>query len=678
MFENLKSFIVKKLGAIPYVSSMFNWSSFLGSRSTLDYYTGWVFACVMRIARSFANVNFKLYRLKKNGEVEEVDDHPLLSLLWKFNSRFTAFDSKELIAIYFLIYGYAPLIMMGGEKPTELWVVPPSNMKIKNKDEYGYPLSWEYQIGTWKKEISARDVLNLWNPNPASPSEGLSVLGAVQTVADIDEYSKKWNKNLMINSARPSVAMEIEGSLTDKEAKILRKRLEETYGGYENAHKVAILTNGAKLSPITIPPKDLEFIAGRQMNRDEIMGIFGVPKILLGLEGDYNRATAETAERVFAKYTIEPIVEKISQQWNEFLVPRFGDDLWLGYEPLATEDRELQLMKWDRGIDRFLTINDIRQEIGLSEVEGGDVLYRGVMEIPIGGGKKEKINLQNLRIKKGLSIKLQEKIRRNISNRQSVKSKLLASDIGRNIKRNLEKNNKGFKIRLVKEEDVKREWYKKRFLFKSAMEKKWKEAMVGYFKDLEERVLEGFKSRKKSVADRELPDIEKEKTVLVSILEPEYIETVKAGVEQAYAYIGKPVEELWKRPHIQKWIKYIADKYGGTIVNTEMEKLQSILGKAVEEHLSVAETAKQFREHFDAMSYDQSEMIARTETARALAEAHIMTWKEEGYEKVEWILADNPCELCVAKSRQEWTVETIQGEQPVHPNCECDQVPLPE
>ena len=60
----------------------------------------------------------------------------------------------------------------------------------------------------------------------------------------------------------------------------------------------------------------------RRLYEDKILAGFRVPKTVIGnAESQTNRATAETADYVFARRTIKPKMERIVQQMNEFLIP---------------------------------------------------------------------------------------------------------------------------------------------------------------------------------------------------------------------------------------------------------------------------------------------------------------------------------------------------------------------
>jgi HK97 family phage portal protein len=374
-------------------------------RSDIDYYEGWVYACVNKIAKGFAQVEWQLYQ-QKSKEVVELDEHPLLSLMNRFNPKFTRYDSLELMAIYYSLFGRCPLLMIapeGSTKPSELWVIPPQYLTVASKDAEGYALTYRYTVGTKSTVIDAGLVLDIRNPDPSNPANAFGLIKPLRPVADTDYFAKLWNKNLLINQAQPTGVVEIAGTMDDKEARQLRRMLEETYSGFENAHRLMILKNGATMKPFSLSPTDMDFQNMRTMNRDEICALFGVPKILLGLDSGYNRATAETAEMVFAKYTLQPMLTKIVEQINEFLTPLFGAGLWIDFDYLVPADKEFELKEREVGYNKWLTPNEIRRDVGLPELTGGDVIYGSLVSVPqigVGGQKSAKEAVHEMKLDK--------------------------------------------------------------------------------------------------------------------------------------------------------------------------------------------------------------------------------------------------------------------------------------
>src|SRR3982075_4020812 len=112
--------------------------------------------------------------------------------------------------------------------------------------------------------------------------------------------------------------------------------------------------------------------------RDRILAGFRVSKTILGTaESDTNRATAETADYVFSKRTIKPKMLMVISFLNEYLVPRYGDDLYLTFIDPTPEDKAFKTLEMQAAVSNMpiMTQNEARRNyLGLGPIEGGDKL----------------------------------------------------------------------------------------------------------------------------------------------------------------------------------------------------------------------------------------------------------------------------------------------------------------
>ena len=118
------------------------------------------------------------------------------------------------------------------------------------------------------------------------------------------------------------------------------------------------------------------------------------------------------------------------------------------------------------------------------------------------------------------------------------------------------------------------------------------------------------------------------------------------------------------------------------IEETRYNDLAGVLARSVSDGLGVDETAKQIDAMFDKGA-DWADMVARTETARAVTAGTLDSYADAGVTKVEWLTADGGCAIC-GEYESMGPVEMDQGfgdveGPPAHPNCLCTLLPvLPE
>lgn len=333
----------------------------------------WVHACVRVIAQTMAAVNWRLYKTS-GKEWKEITEHRVLMLFNKPNAFQTRSELFELTSINLELLGEAFWLLAKEENARRIvGLIPlnPTKMELELKDNE--PYRWKYKMHPDVMTLELEDVIQFKYPNPDNPYRGLSPLMAGAETADADYYASKFNKNYFFNSANPSGAFTTESKLSNEEFERLKKQVETLYQGVDKAHKAILLEKGMKYEPIQVTHKDMQFLDLRKLARVEIASIFGVPLSKLGISEEVNRATAYINDYTFAKNTIEPKLVLMRESLNDYLLPRFGDNLYFDFDSVIPRDREFELKKYQTYADMgIMTINEIREELGLEPVDWGD------------------------------------------------------------------------------------------------------------------------------------------------------------------------------------------------------------------------------------------------------------------------------------------------------------------
>lgn len=389
-----KKMQIKPWDSIPDEDSSFDYSNYEPPQwKAVDYLKaakGWVFACVTAIADEVASIDLRLYRKTKN-EVEELSFHPLLDLLYMVNKFTTKFDHWWLTQEYLELTGEAPWLLDRGKSHTEL----PSAIYLLRPDKLSIKFGKETIIDEYVYEVSPRnrvpftpgEIIFIKYPNPLKPFRGSGTIEAAAQTIDLDKYSEKWNVNFFYNAARPDAVLSTEQKLTQEQIDRMQKQWRDKFQGIDNKSKLAILESGLKYEQMQLSQKDMDFLEQQKYSRDKIFSIFRVPKSVIAISDDVNRATAETHAYSFARWTIKPKMRRIVDQLNEFLVPLYGDDLFLDFDDPVPENTEMKIAKYEKalGPSGWMTLNEVRDLENLEPVEGGDTIYRPIMDVPLGG-----------------------------------------------------------------------------------------------------------------------------------------------------------------------------------------------------------------------------------------------------------------------------------------------------
>ncbi len=348
-----------------------------------------VYSCVMEIARASAGIPWLLYQRRNKKEIE---DHPLLSLLRRPNPWEGQAAFIEKLVAYLQITGNTYLERVGPDSrpPRELYVLRPDRMEVI-PDSKNYIAGYQYKTGVVRQKFLKGEVLHMKLFAATDDWYGLSPIWVAARDIDQDTTSKKWNYNLLKNDARPPGAVTTEASLGDDQYTRLKSQIQEKYSGADNAGRPLLLEAGLSWIPFGFNPKDMDWIAGSKLSRQQICATYQVPPELIGDHEHATYSNYQEARKAFYLETVLPAMDKLRDELNNWLTPLFGDDLYLDYDPDQIEAlQEDQQKKWDRlQKSDWLTINEKRTATGYEAIDGGDVILIPATMAPIDSTAQE-------------------------------------------------------------------------------------------------------------------------------------------------------------------------------------------------------------------------------------------------------------------------------------------------
>lgn len=403
--------------------------SYLGGRETvhpsnfsslLNAYKSWVYVCAGRNSTNVAQSSLRLYVTKddmgqeslhrtkrisepeeiylrslgnisnlacvKTGKIiEEILEHPFLELMRNVNPFMNGFGLWELSTLHQELTGNCFWYVKKSEAlgvPQEIWVIPPDNMVIipsKEKFIEGY----EYRSGTETTFFQCDEIVHFRYSNPNNIFYGKSPLSAVAGAYNAGENMAVYENSLFSNMARPDGVLATDSKLTDAEFIRLQEQWKYAYGGANKTGKTAVLEKGVKYIPISIKPRDLNFLEGRTAVKEEICNAYGQS---LGLyDKNSTRANSEQAVRSFLRDAILPRLRRIEEKLNEQLLPMYDSDIFVAFDSPLPEDKEFRLTERDTNLKLgYSSINQERKIDGLKSVSWGNTPYMPLSVSPLG------------------------------------------------------------------------------------------------------------------------------------------------------------------------------------------------------------------------------------------------------------------------------------------------------
>jgi len=299
----------------------------------LKQYKGWVYACVQAISQEVGDIKLRLLRDNAEGESEEVFEHPLLDLLNKVNPRMTKHDLFEITQSHQELDGNAFWFLAKDATGDirEIWPLRPDRVTFAQSKENPLLIEKYFyrQKDGRKTTFESSEIIHFAQFNALGdypfPVRGMGTVEAAALAIDTNNFSREWNKHFFLNAARPDVILKTTGKLTPADYERLKRKFESAYRGVDKAHKFLLLQDGLEIDKLTANQKEMDFVRQVIQSRDEILAIFRVPKTVLGIVDDVNRANAEATNFVFSLRTIKPKMQKVVDTLNEFLVPLFKE-----------------------------------------------------------------------------------------------------------------------------------------------------------------------------------------------------------------------------------------------------------------------------------------------------------------------------------------------------------------
>lgn len=330
-----------------------------------------VYACVRLIACTIATLPCTQYRRTDSGRARV---ETTLSRLLNFETN------AAMSASVFWEY-WVTSMLLGGDGFAQIMRAP--DRAINSGDVIALePVHWG-RIDVWRMDgrikytvrgsekqyvVDQDDMLHLSGVG----FDGLRSLSPLRHAARqaigialaADEYSARF----FSNGARPDVALEIPGTLTEDQITLLRQKWTDRYGGLDNSRAPAILAGGMKIHELTLNAEDAQLIATRQFQIADIARVFGVPPWMVG-ETEKQTSWGAGIEQTgigFLKYTLGPHLTRMEQEINRKLLRDGRSFVEFNRDGLMEGDSKAQAEYFGKalggpGAQGWMSVNEVRR-----------------------------------------------------------------------------------------------------------------------------------------------------------------------------------------------------------------------------------------------------------------------------------------------------------------------------
>lgn len=278
------------------------------------------FYCGVRIlAESVAQLPLIVYERKAGGGRARVDSHPLSSILhFQPNAEMTSFDLREAKMGHVLTWGNAYSRIVRSKRGEVLELIPthPAKMAAKRKKGTG-ELFYQHDDGGDVTNFRPDEIWHLHGITFDGVSGYSPVALHAQSIGlgmALQEYAAR----LFSNNASPGGVIEHPNTLSAPAAKRMAESWEVMHRGLANAHKVAVLEEGAVYKPMSFAPREAQSIESRVFQVQEVARILRLPPHMLADHSKSSFNNIEEESRSFVTKSLQPWLVR----WEQAILAR--------------------------------------------------------------------------------------------------------------------------------------------------------------------------------------------------------------------------------------------------------------------------------------------------------------------------------------------------------------------
>ncbi len=345
------------------------WSTYKTSQSLA---LSAVYRCVEVITNGVASLPVKLYRTDEKGFKYEMHNNLSFILSKKPTGKINAFTFYKLIVKDILLQGNAYALILRNSKG-EVIGLQYIQAGLVSPIDRGDRI--EYQVTGIKGFVRQEDILHFMNYTD-NGVYGISVLTHARRTLGIADYGENASENFYKSGGCTTGFLKFDGPSSGKQREEILSAWNQATGGVRNQpNGIPVLPANVNYTQLSVNPADAQLLESREFSIVEICRFFGVsPTKCFDLtHASYNNS--EMAELAFLNDTLRPLLTKIEMEMETKLFkPEEGYDIKFDVSELLRTDKKSQAEYFTKLFNLgVLSPNDIRKELDMDEIEGGDI-----------------------------------------------------------------------------------------------------------------------------------------------------------------------------------------------------------------------------------------------------------------------------------------------------------------
>lgn len=347
-----------------------------------------VWAACRLITESVAGMPIYLYDIDKNGVKTRNFDHPIAKLFTgKINQWQTRGEFMETMTMQQSMQGncYALIQRNGQKEIIGLMPFMTQDMEVALTAEDG-SIMYRYMPNTANAQIYTSDRI-LHVKCMGNGIVGLSPLGYARNSIGIAQAAENAVTKVYSNGAKPSGLLTIDKVLSDTQRAAVKQNFIELESGTQD--RLFVLEAGMQYQQVSMTPQDIELLATRRFQIEDIARFFGVPSVMI------NDTTASTVwgsgiQQIiegFYKLGIRPYLRRYQEAFEAALLTpeeRISLKIEFDFQDFLRPDQAERIKSYGEAVSKgIMTPNEARAMEGWTALDGGNQAFMQQQMIPL-------------------------------------------------------------------------------------------------------------------------------------------------------------------------------------------------------------------------------------------------------------------------------------------------------
>ena len=345
-----------------------------------------VWSCVKLISESVASLPINVYKLEGNGERTLDKEHPLSIL---FNGKPNRWQTRqeffETLTYQIVLLGNCYALKQKDTRGRIVGLIPLMSQQMEVELLRSNDIAYRYHDGNDIKVYGADSVWH--NKLFGNGIVGLSPLAFARNSIGVGQAAETSVGKIYRNGGKPSGVLYIDKILTKEQREQIKSNFSELAEG--NNDRLFVLEANMKYEQVSLSPNDIELLASRRFQIEDIARFFGVPSVLINdtAAGTTWGSGVQQIVQGFYKLGLRPYLERYEASMRANLLTadeRQNYEIEFDFNALLRPDQTERLKAYKEAVTGgLMSPNEARLCEGWKPKDGGDDLFMQQQMLPI-------------------------------------------------------------------------------------------------------------------------------------------------------------------------------------------------------------------------------------------------------------------------------------------------------